>query len=208
MALQSQLLRGDPKLEACATHDPAHIVPGAAGEHVRKIQIALNSVDSALLNPNGLYDATTAAAVLSFKRKRNIVNRTYQTKADDIVGRMTILELDKELRSKEDQHGHLRILMRGMRGEDVRLLHAILNFHLPPPYDQLPVGGPEGLEFGPRTEDKVKEFQKINEIDVGTPAFMDGIVVRTLERCLNPVQNFSSGQGLTQSSSRSSNRRY
>jgi hypothetical protein len=74
MALQSQLLRGDPQLEACATSDPAHIVPGAAGEHVRKIQIALNSVDNAFLNPNGLYDATTAAAVLGCKR--NIINRT------------------------------------------------------------------------------------------------------------------------------------
>jgi peptidoglycan hydrolase-like protein with peptidoglycan-binding domain len=133
-------------------------------------------VDNALLNPNGLYDATTAAAVLGFKRKRNIINRNYQTTADDIVGRITILELDKALWSKEDQHGHLRSLMRGMRGDDVRLLHAILNFHLPPPYDQLPVGGPEGLEYGARTENKVKEFQKINEIDVGTPAYMDGIV--------------------------------
>lgn len=44
MSLQSRLLRGDPKLEAAAVSDPAHIVPGARGPHVTKIQQALNQM--------------------------------------------------------------------------------------------------------------------------------------------------------------------
>ena len=70
--------------------------------------------------------------------------------------------------------------MRTMRfrdeGEDVRLLHAVLNFHLPPPSDQLPTSGDGALNYGPRTVEKVKEFQKLNRIDIGQPDHMDGIV--------------------------------
>ena len=36
MALASQLLSRDPKLQACLVSDLAHIVEGAAGEHVSK----------------------------------------------------------------------------------------------------------------------------------------------------------------------------
>jgi hypothetical protein len=35
------------------------------------------------------YGPATSAAVLSFKQARNIVNRSYQTQADRIVGKMT-----------------------------------------------------------------------------------------------------------------------
>ena len=45
MGLQSKLFRGDPKLEAAAVSNPAHIVPGAIGDHVRKIQKALITCD-------------------------------------------------------------------------------------------------------------------------------------------------------------------
>jgi hypothetical protein len=53
MALQSSLLRGDPKLEAAAVSDPAHITPGATGPHVKKIQQALNKLDRANLMEDG-----------------------------------------------------------------------------------------------------------------------------------------------------------
>jgi hypothetical protein len=43
------------------------------------------------------YGPSTAAAVLAFKRKRNIINWSYQTQADNIVGKMTIAAMDKEL---------------------------------------------------------------------------------------------------------------
>lgn len=55
----------------------------------------------------------------------------------------------------------MRTMKRGMTGEDIRLLHAILNFHLPLPFDQLPTTGTGASDFGPRTENKVKEFQKL-----------------------------------------------
>ncbi|HEV3021492.1 MAG TPA: peptidoglycan-binding domain-containing protein, partial [Pirellulales bacterium] len=70
MALQSQLLRGDPKLEAAAVSDPAHIKPGATGEHVRKIQLALVQLDGAPIARDGIYGPATAAAVLAYKQKR------------------------------------------------------------------------------------------------------------------------------------------
>jgi hypothetical protein len=38
MALQSKLFRGDAKLEAALVSDSAHIVQGAIGSHVGKIQ--------------------------------------------------------------------------------------------------------------------------------------------------------------------------
>jgi hypothetical protein len=63
-----------------------------------------------------------------------------------------------------------------MKGEDVRRLHGVLNFHLPPPSDQLPISGDGAFDFGPRTEEKVKEFQRINRIDADASDFPDGKV--------------------------------
>jgi peptidoglycan hydrolase-like protein with peptidoglycan-binding domain len=101
MALQSRLFRGDSALEAAAVSDPAHIVPGATGEHVRKIQLALIQLDATTIAPDGIYGPATAAAVLAYKQKRNIVNRSYQTTADNIVGKMTIASLDREMTDHE-----------------------------------------------------------------------------------------------------------
>jgi peptidoglycan hydrolase-like protein with peptidoglycan-binding domain len=101
MPLQSQLFRGDPKLEAAAVLDSAHIVPGARGDHVRKIQQALIRLEGVSIAPDGDYGPATAAAVLAFKQKRNIINRSYQTQADNIVGKMTIAVIDEELLNKE-----------------------------------------------------------------------------------------------------------
>jgi peptidoglycan hydrolase-like protein with peptidoglycan-binding domain len=101
MALQSQLFRGDAKLEAAAAEDSAHIVPGAKGDHVRKIQVALVQLDGASIALDGIYGPATAAAVLAYKRKRKLINRTYQTQPDNIVGKMTMAALDQEMLSKE-----------------------------------------------------------------------------------------------------------
>lgn len=101
MSLQSELFCGDPKLEAAAVSDPAHIVQGAVGDHVRKIQMALIRLDGAIIAPDGVYGSATAAAVLAYKQKRNIVNRAYQSKPDNIVGKMTIDRLDKEALAAE-----------------------------------------------------------------------------------------------------------
>jgi len=101
VALQSKLFRGDPKLEAAAVSDAAHVTPGSTGEHVRKIQLALTQLDGATLRLDGIYGPATAAAVLAYKRKREIVNRSYQTEADNIVGKMTVAALDREMLQSE-----------------------------------------------------------------------------------------------------------
>jgi peptidoglycan hydrolase-like protein with peptidoglycan-binding domain len=101
MSLRSKLFGGDPKLEAAAVSDPAHITIGAKGEHVRKIQLALTLLDDANIDLDGAYGPETAAAVLDYKKKRNIINRSYQTQADDIVGKMTMASLDREMHQRE-----------------------------------------------------------------------------------------------------------
>jgi peptidoglycan hydrolase-like protein with peptidoglycan-binding domain len=101
MVLQSRLFRGDAKLEAAASVDPAHIVPGARGPHVGKIQQALIRLDGATIAVDSIYGPATAAAVLAYKKKRNIINTSRQTQADNIVGTMTMAALDRELLAAE-----------------------------------------------------------------------------------------------------------
>jgi hypothetical protein len=105
MALKSNLFAGDARLEACAVSNPDHVTPGATGPHVRKIQGAVMVLDGAVINKNeveaGRYGPSTARAVLAYKRKRDIVNRSYQSQADDIVGIMTIKALDAEVLARQ-----------------------------------------------------------------------------------------------------------
>lgn len=103
MALTARLFAGDQKLEAALVSDPAHIVRGAAGEHVRKIQVALIRLDGAAMKDDGIFGPRTEAAVLAFKRKRDIVNRSYQSQADGIVGKMTMAALDREMTELESR---------------------------------------------------------------------------------------------------------
>lgn len=101
MALTSKLFKGDPAFESCLVRDSAHVVPGAQGPHVNKIHTALLALDSYSVSADelaaGRYGPSTAAGVLAYKRKRNIVNRSYQTTADNIVGKMTIASMDREM---------------------------------------------------------------------------------------------------------------
>jgi hypothetical protein len=108
MPLKSQLLKGDQKLEACLVSDPAHIVPGARGEHVGKIQKVLVTLGTGVISVNEIvsmtYGPTTARAVLAFKGPpRNIINRAYQRTPDNIVGKITIEALDREFFDFENQ---------------------------------------------------------------------------------------------------------
>ena len=103
MTLQSTLFRGDPKLDAAAVSDPAHIVAGAKGPHVVKIQQALIQLDGAAITADGAYGQGTATAVSTFKQKRQILN--FQGKIDDIVGKKTIAALDSEMIAAEKKGG-------------------------------------------------------------------------------------------------------
>ncbi|HYZ84390.1 MAG TPA: hypothetical protein VE621_08305 [Bryobacteraceae bacterium] len=105
MPLRSKLLSEDTRLQACLVSDPAHVTPGCTGDYVGKIQTAVALLDGARIDSEELaskrYGPSTAAAVLAYKRKRNIINRSYQTQADNIVGKMTIASLDDEMVQRE-----------------------------------------------------------------------------------------------------------
>src|SRR6516164_7093008 len=106
MPLRSRLFAGDAKLEDCAVRDRAHLTPGTQGAHVGKVQYALDVIDNLKIDRQELmkqvYGPSTAHAVLSFKRRRAIINRAYQTTADNIVGRMTIAALDAEMLQRQN----------------------------------------------------------------------------------------------------------
>jgi len=101
MALQSRLFRDDRRLQACLLQDSSHVTPGATGDHVGRIQAALALIEDARIARHEIrtkeYGPSTADAVLAYKRRRAIINTSYQTQADNIVGKMTIAALDKEL---------------------------------------------------------------------------------------------------------------
>ena len=99
--LKSNLFAGNWRLEQCLISDPAHVITGDVGPHVRDIQVALLFLDNCTIDENEKaamrYGASTAAAVLAYKKKRQIINRAYQSSADSIVGKMTMASLDQEM---------------------------------------------------------------------------------------------------------------
>ena len=108
MALNSNLFKGSRGLAACEIRDDAHFTVGKQGDDVGLIQMALFAIDSLKIDRQELlsktYGQSTAAAVLAFKTKRKIINFSYQNKADNIVGKMTIAALDQEMRVWEASH--------------------------------------------------------------------------------------------------------
>jgi hypothetical protein len=113
MGLKSMLFTSpvpDPRLEACLVDDAAHITPGAGGDHVKTIQIALNQLSAGPgrenfnLKVDGDYGPATAAAVKAYKDapSRRIL-QPWQVTADDIVGKRTIKSLDDELDVLENE---------------------------------------------------------------------------------------------------------
>jgi hypothetical protein len=93
------------KLEACATGIPnehsTHFTLNSSGEHIRLVQVALSRVknrEPGLKIPDfkidGNYSSDFARAVFRFKEAKGIKN--FAGKIDDIVGRKTIISLDRE----------------------------------------------------------------------------------------------------------------
>jgi hypothetical protein len=112
MTLRSRQFRDSKKLQLCLVSDSAHVTPGQAGDHVSRIQYALMRLLVSDLPPNEihqqLYGPKTADAVLRYKRALNIINRSYETQADNIVGRMTIKSLDDNMGILEGGFGPIR----------------------------------------------------------------------------------------------------
>lgn len=101
MPLQSRLFKEDQKLQKSLLLDSAHVTPGSVGDHVQRLQTALALLDDVRIERSELtsktYGRSTADAVLRYKQRRQIINRSYQSRADNIVGKMTIASLDNEL---------------------------------------------------------------------------------------------------------------
>lgn len=135
MGLQSRHFGGDPALEACLIQDSAHVLEGAAGEHVQKIQTALKALDNGTIDAAELgakrYGPSTAAAVLAFKKKRRIINPAYQKREDNIVGKKTIAALDREMRAKEGGGGStISPDMQLVNAADMRRLAGLMKAEL------------------------------------------------------------------------------
>ena len=105
MPLRSELFRGDSRLEKCLVSDPSHVTPGTIGPFVGKIQFALLVLEGGSISGSEIqsarYGPNTTALVLAYKTRRKIINFTYQTRPDNIVGKMTIKSLDAEMSAFE-----------------------------------------------------------------------------------------------------------
>ena len=101
MPLKSDLLKGSQQLQACLVDHAAHVVPGSTGPHVRLIQLALICIDKLDISEAEYeakrYGPSTAVAVLAYKKKRRIINKSYESTEDNIVGKMTVASFDNEL---------------------------------------------------------------------------------------------------------------
>lgn len=101
MPLRSNLFRSDSAFQNCLVLDSAHVMTGASGPHVARIQQALNIVNRARIADQEIIDSSfgssTADEVLRYKTDRAIINRSYQAKPDNVVGKMTIASLDEEM---------------------------------------------------------------------------------------------------------------
>jgi diketogulonate reductase-like aldo/keto reductase len=110
MPLRSKHFKDNPKLQACLISHAAHVTLGASGEHVARIQHAVITIEGCAIDTvelqARLYGQSTADAVLRYKSRRGVINRTYQNKADNIVGKMTIASLDEDMLRREREASH------------------------------------------------------------------------------------------------------
>ncbi|SEM20720.1 hypothetical protein SAMN04515666_108169 [Bosea lupini] len=151
MTLTSKLMKGDKLLEKCLVNDVDHVVPGARGPHVGKIQLALFQLGEGVISPkeitSQLYGPSTANAVLAYKKRNMILNTALRQKTpDNIVGKKTIFKLDEDLTKLDNRpdpnppttsrlvsltihgapgHDHARLcrLTSGFPGPDGRVHH-------------------------------------------------------------------------------------
>lgn len=101
MPLSSVMFSSNSRLQACLAHDESHVTQGDSGPHVALIQAALLILDGADLVADGKFGPITAAAVLKYKTRHQIINHAYQKAPDAIVGKMTIEHLDNSMRALE-----------------------------------------------------------------------------------------------------------
>lgn len=163
MPLQSTLFQDDPDLQACLTNDRAHLTLGVSGEQVAKVHFALFATDGLAIDQEELesktYGRSTARAVLSYKTRRSIINRAYQSTPDDIVGKMTIASLDQEMQAKEGKPAPAQLCLCG--SDQSSTLRRIPVISSPPPrvmrVSGKPVYATPWLEMPRRTNYRTKK---------------------------------------------------
>jgi hypothetical protein len=93
------------RLNRALESDPDHIVPGDKGDHVAKIQIALSLLGKVSIDDSEIkekrYGKTTATAVKDFKARCSPPLLNYQNALDDITGKKTTRELDRQMKEFE-----------------------------------------------------------------------------------------------------------
>lgn len=103
--LTSLLLGTDNRLQSCLLDDNAHVTVGQRGVHVSRIHLALMMLGWRDYTPqeikDQLYGPATAKEILRIKTEHGIVARNRQNHADNIVGKMTISFLDRNITSLE-----------------------------------------------------------------------------------------------------------
>lgn len=170
MPLQSTTLRGNAALQACLQRDEAHVAPGAKGAHVGLIQKCLLVLEPSTIAADEIrtrtYGPTTTAAVLTYKRARAIINRSYQTQADNIVGRMTVARLDADISKAERARTLLVRCSEGGSGGDVRAVAARQNIGTP-------VGAPPQFRKA-----LFVHLQRTEEFTVGAEVFAAALLAR------------------------------
>ncbi|WP_406099829.1 peptidoglycan-binding protein [Streptomyces sp. NBC_01013] len=87
--------------------DADHVLPGAQGDHVTRIQAALVTLGAGVIAADEvdgrLYGPTTVRAVLAFKGPPRNILGPGQTTPDNIVGKKTIAALDIEIVAFENR---------------------------------------------------------------------------------------------------------
>ena len=187
--LKCQLFQTPPevrvRLERCLLNDPDHVIPGSRGEHVQKIQIALNQLSKGVgrenfnLKEDGIYGPKTAGAVKAYKNapSRRIMNPPQKT-ADDIVGKRTIKSLDDEMDILENElpfgsgfvsetvlgapHDHSKCPLSGFSrpGSNGRVHHMATPIN--------PIGSGRKINIGGEDETKYLGFQDFSTRDTAT----------------------------------------
>lgn len=171
MALVSMSFRGEPKLEAAAVSDPAHILQGSKGAHVQKIQAALIDLDQADLDLDGMFGPATMAAVKTYKERRRILN--VQGRIDGIVGKKTMTALDAEMAALEN--GRLRGVLNLSFGIEVTLVDIVVRFRAGVARDAL-----QNLDPGKLEQYRKKPNRRLLAItrtaDIGNAGLIQGVV--------------------------------
>jgi hypothetical protein len=146
--LLSKQFQKNAKLQRCLVAPLEHVVPNSGGEHVGLIQEALVKLGAGVISASEIsrqfYGPSTRQAVLKYKGPpRNIINKTYQSAPDNIVGQMTIDRLDDEMLALENKpdpnppltsrlvsltmagapHDHTKCPSSGFDGPDGRVHH-------------------------------------------------------------------------------------